>query len=77
MENEYRVGETFTFGKKTLICVEASDKEKSCKDCFLFGICDALKINNLLLNKFVGECCAPFRSDNTDVIFKEAENNNK
>ena len=65
-KTEYKVGETFQFGLKTLKCVEA---EKNCEGCILTDIENC--------NEFVGSCYPNTREDHKDVIFIEVEETNK
>lgn len=70
---EYKVGETFQFGLKTLECVE--QEWGNCDNCFLqpfaeYG-CE------LLTDCAVGYCDKLRRSDNKAVAFIEVEETNK
>lgn len=63
-KTEYKVGETFQFGLKTLKCVH--DKIYECENCALRSV-----DNNC--EHFVGPCTANSRTDGLAVIFIEAE----
>lgn len=63
-KTEYKVGETFQFGLKTLKCVH--DKIYECENCALRSV-----DNNC--EHFVGPCTANSRTDGLAVIFIEGE----
>lgn len=65
-KTEYKVGETFQFGLKTLKCVEGYD---NCVGCAIASLIDC--------HKFIGECSAHLREDFRDVIFIEVEETDK
>nr|DAS27142.1 MAG TPA: hypothetical protein [Caudoviricetes sp.] len=72
-KTEYKVGETFQFGLKTLKCVEGNGNY--CANCFLqqfaeYG-CD------FLIDYVVGYCSKLLRTDDNDVIFIEVEETDK
>lgn len=66
-KTEYKVGETFQFGLKTLKCVE--HKSCNCYECALQEIYEC--------NYFVGECDEFNRTDKKNVIFIEVEETDK
>lgn len=63
-KTEYKVGETFQFGLKTLKCVH--DKIYECENCALRSMDDDCE-------RFVGPCTANSRTDGLAVIFIEGE----
>lgn len=63
-KTEYKVGETFQFGLKTLKCVH--DKIYECENCALRSIDNDCE-------HFVGPCTANSRTDGLAVIFIEVE----
>ena len=67
-KTEYKVGETFQFGLKTLKCVEAEN------GCYRCALCD---IECIDLDAFIGTCASIGRSDNNNVIFIEVEETDK
>jgi hypothetical protein len=70
---EYKVGETFQFGLKTLKCVEGT----SCKRCmFDSDIWNSFCFHNYHI-EYVGPCAMKDRKDQTAVIFIEVEETDK
>lgn len=61
---EFKVGEVFQYGTAKLKCVKTDLK---CQGC-LFS-----QYNCPPVERFLGECQAEDRDDNTDVIFVEVE----
>lgn len=64
---EYKVGEEFQVGFKTLKCVEG----QVCEGCFLRG----KFLDCCILEEFIGPCISYSREDGKDVIFVEGEEN--
>lgn len=62
---EYKVGEEFQIGFKTLKCVEG----QVCKGCFLRG----KFLDCCILEEFIGPCISYSREDGKDVIFVEVK----
>lgn len=60
---ERKIGEIFTCNGKTYQVVEGS----KCENCDLRGHC--VSVSNI-----AGSCYKDYRSDNTDIIFKEINN---
>lgn len=72
-KTEYKVGETFQFGLKTLQCVEG--EENFCANCFLQSFSgDGCGFLN---DHMVGGCSNFFREDKKNVIFIEVEETDK
>lgn len=72
-KTEYKVGEIFQFGLKTLKCVEGT----SCKECmFYLDVWDSFCLHNDHI-EYVGPCVKKYRKDRTDVIFIEVEETDK
>lgn len=70
---EYKVGETFQFGLKTLECVE--QEGNFCANCFLQLFSeDGCEFLN---DHVVGYCSKFFREDKKSVIFIEVEETDK
>lgn len=67
-KKEYKIGETFQFGLKTLKCVEAVE---GCYGCALRDI------ECIDLDTFIGTCTSIGRSDNEQVIFIEVKETDK
>lgn len=72
-KTEYKVGETFQFGLKTLKCVEGN--ENYCANCFLQPFAE--DVCEFLTDHVVGYCNKSHRSDNKGVIFIEVEETDK
>ena len=72
-KTEYKVGETFQFGLKTLKCVEQD--WGTCDNCFL----QLFSENGcgFLNDHVVGHCSKFFREDDNSVIFIEVEETDK
>lgn len=62
---EYKVGEEFQIGFKTLKCVEG----QGCGGCFL----REKFLDCCILEEFIGPCISYSREDGKDVIFVEGE----
>lgn len=62
-KTEYKVGEEFQIGFKTLKCVEGVD----CECCFL----REKFLDCYILEEFIGPCISYSREDSKDVIFVE------
>lgn len=72
-KTEYKVGETFQFGLKTLMCVE--QEGIFCANCFLQPFSE--DGCGFLTDHVVGHCNKFFREDNKSVIFIEVEETDK
>lgn len=69
-KTEYKVGETFQFGLKTLKCVDIEDRW--CYNCVFKNMrC------MVIVNKFTGPCAAISREDRKSVSFIEVEETDK
>lgn len=62
---ERKIGEVFEFEGKKLKVEEVNSG--SCEDCFFN--------DRKCLEWIAGECCGCYRTDETDVIFKDITNN--
>ena len=72
-KTEYKVGETFQFGLKTLKCVEGI----KCIECAFYNHAwDSFCFNNIHI-EYIGSCAKKDREDHTDVIFIEVEETDK
>lgn len=68
-KKEYKVGETFQFGLKTLKCVEGD----RCSECaFSNELWDQFCLNKIHV-EYIGPCVKKDREDRTGVIFIEVE----
>lgn len=72
-KTEYKVGETFQFGLKTLKCVER--EWSTCDNCFLQLFSE--NRCRFLNDHVVGHCSKFFREDKKSVIFIEVEETDK
>lgn len=70
-KKEFAVGEVFQFGLKKLKVVEQS-KSVNCNQCHLLDICEP-DIFYHYLQPLVGHCGNEYRSDGTEVVFVEVE----
>lgn len=65
-EREYKIGERFQFGLKTLEC-KKEDAYYSCDECaFKPYFCATIK-------RYIGYCSSNSRSDKQNVYFKEVD----
>lgn len=64
-KTEYKVGEEFQVGFKTLKCVEG----EGCEGCFL----RERFLDCCILKEFIGPCISYSREDGKDVIFVEVK----
>lgn len=64
-KTEYKVGEEFQVGFKTLKCVEG----EGCEGCFL----RERFLDCCILEEFIGPCISYSREDGKDVIFVEVK----
>lgn len=69
-KTEYKVGETFQFGLKTLKCVD-NGEEEGCDNCIFHDM------KCVDLDEFTGPCAKGLREDGKRVAFIEVEETDK
>lgn len=69
-KKEFAIGEKVPFGLKSLKCVKSEHKFE-CTGCFL----DKYNLCNISTERYFGPCGEKYRTDKTDVIFIEDDEN--